>query len=448
MFQEKLKSETNFITLNLQNTPEEEEEGEEEVNDKITIHLSTIEIQIYFHRFCKYSRLIQQNLGYGKSINEIISDTEQKLLTNHIQNSSAIKFFKLLNDEETEITKVDFIDLYKLSQIFKVKSLKTKLKNYAQNSAQNIDFMINLLLDQQMDENNNSLTNDLFSVDMEDYLSSHINQCLQSENFGLLLISTLYRIIEKSDRNQISMDTLFDFIVQSFDERLSLFSFLDVSLLSDEKFQNLCKLNSYRKIEFLPNNLDFLRELKEDNRYLRILIQHLNEEKSQLKSQLRNNENNNEQIYNQNIRRQQVITRELLQYEEDENLKFSIFRQNDDLSSLLVSLSPPEGTPYEEGIFFIDMDIPVDYPSKPPSIKFTTKIYHPNISEEGGIYFEMIGSEWKPTFTIKTVIEYIYHLLEHPSPYLYVDEKTSYQYENYREEFNKKAREWVQLYAT
>ena len=40
------------------------------------------------------------------------------------------------------------------------------------------------------------------------------------------------------------------------------------------------------------------------------------------------------------------------------------------------------GTPYEDGIFILDILIPNEYPFKLPKVKFDTKIYHQNINEE------------------------------------------------------------------
>lgn len=44
----------------------------------------------------------------------------------------------------------------------------------------------------------------------------------------------------------------------------------------------------------------------------------------------------------------------------------------------------PQGTPYEGGVFEIDINIPKQYPFEPPKMKFSTKIWHPNISSQTG----------------------------------------------------------------
>ena len=44
----------------------------------------------------------------------------------------------------------------------------------------------------------------------------------------------------------------------------------------------------------------------------------------------------------------------------------------------------PQGTPYEHGIFEIDITIPNQYPFIPPKMNFITRIWHPNISSQTG----------------------------------------------------------------
>jgi ubiquitin-conjugating enzyme (huntingtin interacting protein 2) len=45
----------------------------------------------------------------------------------------------------------------------------------------------------------------------------------------------------------------------------------------------------------------------------------------------------------------------------------------------------PYETPYEGGSFLIDIQIPHEYPRKPPKMKFETKVWHPNISSVTGV---------------------------------------------------------------
>ncbi len=53
-----------------------------------------------------------------------------------------------------------------------------------------------------------------------------------------------------------------------------------------------------------------------------------------------------------------------------------------DLSHLLASFPGPPDTPYEGGVFLVDVKIPNDYPFKPPIMTFKTKLWHPNVSSQ------------------------------------------------------------------
>jgi ubiquitin-conjugating enzyme E2 A len=45
----------------------------------------------------------------------------------------------------------------------------------------------------------------------------------------------------------------------------------------------------------------------------------------------------------------------------------------------------PEGTAWDGGLFELKLEFTQDYPTKPPSIKFITKMFHPNIYNDGRI---------------------------------------------------------------
>ncbi|KAF9578220.1 hypothetical protein BGW38_006097 [Lunasporangiospora selenospora] len=74
-------------------------------------------------------------------------------------------------------------------------------------------------------------------------------------------------------------------------------------------------------------------------------------------------------------------------------------------------------TPYKGGLFKIDVVFNTDYPFKPPKVKFLTKIYHPNIDEEGAICIALLKSDqWKPATRLNQVLRSLVTLLEAPNP--------------------------------
>ncbi|PQE28266.1 vegetative cell wall gp1 protein [Rutstroemia sp. NJR-2017a WRK4] len=57
----------------------------------------------------------------------------------------------------------------------------------------------------------------------------------------------------------------------------------------------------------------------------------------------------------------------------------------DDLSRILASIEGPPETPYEGGIFWITVGVSEENPSKPPLLRFHTRVYHPNVDHKGNI---------------------------------------------------------------
>ena len=77
----------------------------------------------------------------------------------------------------------------------------------------------------------------------------------------------------------------------------------------------------------------------------------------------------------------------------------------------------PKSSPYEGGIFVVQINFPKDYPFKPPRLNFTTKIYHPNISSSNGeTCLDSITNNWSPAKNIEHVLMAIEDLLLNPNP--------------------------------
>merc|ERR1712084_95230 len=76
----------------------------------------------------------------------------------------------------------------------------------------------------------------------------------------------------------------------------------------------------------------------------------------------------------------------------------------------------PVGSPYEGGVFNLNVSFPADYPFKPPKVQFTTKIYHCNVNNNGSICLDILQSQWSPALTISKVLLSVCSLLTDPNP--------------------------------
>jgi ubiquitin-conjugating enzyme E2 D/E len=107
----------------------------------------------------------------------------------------------------------------------------------------------------------------------------------------------------------------------------------------------------------------------------------------------------------------------------------------------------PTESPYEGGLFELSIKFPVDYPFRPPSVLFVTKIYHPNINAQGGICLDILKDQWTPALSIDKVLLSISSLLTDPNPRDPLVPEIARQYESNRELFNQTAREWTLRHA-
>ena len=141
------------------------------------------------------------------------------------------------------------------------------------------------------------------------------------------------------------------------------------------------------------------------------------------------------------------LTKELQEIRKDPPLNISAGPINDNLFEWEAVLLGPTETPYEGGVFILNIHIPLDYPMKPPNILFKTKIYHPNINSTGAICLDILKSNWSPSLTLSKLLLSICSLLNDPNcddplvPDIAKEYKQNYQL------FIKNAKEWTQYYA-
>lgn len=121
---------------------------------------------------------------------------------------------------------------------------------------------------------------------------------------------------------------------------------------------------------------------------------------------------------------------------------------DNDLFNWHASLTGPEDSPYQGGVFFLKFNFPTDYPFKPPKVAFTTKVFHPNINSNGSICLDVLRSQWSPALTVGKVLLSILTLLTDPNPKDPLVPEAARLWQTDRHKYNKTAKEWTMRYAT
>ncbi|XP_045714296.1 ubiquitin/ISG15-conjugating enzyme E2 L6 isoform X1 [Phyllostomus hastatus] len=77
----------------------------------------------------------------------------------------------------------------------------------------------------------------------------------------------------------------------------------------------------------------------------------------------------------------------------------------------------PETPPYNLKAFHLRISFPKEYPLMPPTVTFTTPIYHPNVDPEGRVCLPIISNQhWKPYTKAYEVLEAVNMLVNRPDP--------------------------------
>ena len=53
-----------------------------------------------------------------------------------------------------------------------------------------------------------------------------------------------------------------------------------------------------------------------------------------------------------------------------------------------------EDTVWEAGLFKLQLDFSEEYPTKPPKVTFLSKVFHPNVYDNGQICLDILQNQW------------------------------------------------------
>uniref|UniRef100_A0A3B3DUN9 E2 ubiquitin-conjugating enzyme n=1 Tax=Oryzias melastigma TaxID=30732 RepID=A0A3B3DUN9_ORYME len=145
-----------------------------------------------------------------------------------------------------------------------------------------------------------------------------------------------------------------------------------------------------------------------------------------------------------------------LQEEPVEGFKITLVDEAD-LYNWEVAIFGPPNTHYEGGYFKARIKFPIDYPYSPPTFRFLTKMWHPNIYENGDVCIsilhppvddpqsgELPSERWNPTQNVRTILLSVISLLNEPNTFSPANVDASVMYRKWRDSKGKD-REYVEI---
>lgn len=133
-----------------------------------------------------------------------------------------------------------------------------------------------------------------------------------------------------------------------------------------------------------------------------------------------------------------------LQNDQNNRFDFDYFSEkNKNPFEWKVVLEGSQGSIYENGYYMIKIIFNENYPSSCPSVCFMNKIFHPHIHSSGNA---CIRPENNDILSVMECVENMFFYYDADLNHAYSEEPRT-TLENNRDEFIRKAQEWVKQYA-
>ncbi len=105
----------------------------------------------------------------------------------------------------------------------------------------------------------------------------------------------------------------------------------------------------------------------------------------------------------------------------------------------------PIDTPFEDGVFKLIINFTENYPNKPPSVKFISEIFHPNVYNTGDLCLDILQNRWSPTYDVASILTSIQSLLNDPNISSPANVEAATLYRDHRSQYDKKVKRTVEL---
>ena len=110
------------------------------------------------------------------------------------------------------------------------------------------------------------------------------------------------------------------------------------------------------------------------------------------------------------------LMRDFKRIQDDPPPGISATPKDSDIMNWNAVIFGPADTPFEDGTFHLTLSFSEDYPNKPPVVKFVSKMFHPNVYNDGSICMDILQTRWSPTYDVAAILTSIQSLLDEPNP--------------------------------
>ncbi|KAL8104734.1 hypothetical protein AgCh_028803 [Apium graveolens] len=96
------------------------------------------------------------------------------------------------------------------------------------------------------------------------------------------------------------------------------------------------------------------------------------------------------------------------------------------------------------GTFKLTLQFSEDYPNKPPTVRFVSRMFHPNIYADGSICLDILQNQWSPIYDVAAILTSIQSLLCDPNPNSPANSEAARMFSENKREYNRRVREVVE----
>lgn len=84
------------------------------------------------------------------------------------------------------------------------------------------------------------------------------------------------------------------------------------------------------------------------------------------------------------------------------------------------------------------------YPNKPPTVKFLSKMFHPNVYASGDLCLDILQNRWSPTYDVASILTSVQSLLNDPNISSPANVEAANLYKDHRSQYIQRVKETVE----